>query len=137
MSADSRPPHPKPEESRGPGDSVSGIFTFTYDSQNRITSVCGSQGQIAGVDSGGGPGPVDAPVARSPRLFRWEHLEDKRLFALTGLYDEKAGETEYWRDNPIRNLVVEVDDETGEFKPAVKHRQPVYLWLCREEREGR
>jgi hypothetical protein len=37
--------------------------------------------------------------------------------------------TEYWRDNPTSYVVVEVDDETGEIKPAVTRRQPVYLWL--------
>jgi len=39
------------------------------------------------------------------------------------------------RDEPARYLVVEPDNETGEFAPIVKDRRPVYLWLCREERE--
>jgi hypothetical protein len=123
----SPPPDPDREKPCGRHDPTGGIVTYVY----------GSHDQVAGIDTGAGPEPVRAPLAPSPRLFRWEHLKDKRRFALTDLYGAKAGETEYWRDNPTRYLVVEVDDETGEFKPAVKHRQPVYLWLCREESEAR
>src|SRR6516165_2528331 len=39
--------------------------------------------------------------------FRWEHLSEKGLFALRG----SDGNTEHWRDNPTRYLVVEMDEE--------------------------
>ena len=71
------------------------------------------------------------PPLRLPAKWQWDHLPDKRLYALTA-----EGKTEYWRDNPTRYLVVEPDPETGMMKPATKDRKPVYLWLCREEREG-
>jgi len=121
MNAAVPPADPQPEEPGEPRDHFGGITTYVFDSQDQLQSV----------DSGDGRGPV--PVSPSPRLFRWEHLAEKRLFALTDFWD---GKTEYWRDNPTRYLVVEIDDETGEVKPAVKDRKPVYLWLCREEREA-
>jgi hypothetical protein len=45
------------------------------------------------------------------------------------------GASEHFRDKPTRYLVVELDSNTGELMPAVKGGQPVYLYLCREERE--
>ena len=120
MSSESLPPDPQPDKPRDAGGPYDGITTYVYDSQN----------QPASIDAGDGRGPV--PASPHPRLFHWEHIPDKRLFALTA-----DGSTEYWRDNPTRFLVVEVDDETGQVKPAVKNRRPVYLSLCREEREGR
>ena len=45
------------------------------------------------------------------------------------------GTTERFRDNPARHLVVEPDLETGELRPAVKYGRPVYIYLCREQRE--
>jgi YD repeat-containing protein len=135
MSADSTPSDLQPDELENPGDSTHGTVTYSYDSGGRITYVHDSQDRTVGADSGGRRGPV--PVKPSSRLFQWEHLKEKRLFALTDLDGGKADEPEYWRDNPTRYLVVEVDEETGDIKPAAKNRQPVYLWLCREEREAR
>ncbi len=43
--------------------------------------------------------------------------------------------TERFRDKLVRYLVVEPDPETGELRPAVKAGGPVYLYLCREDRE--
>jgi len=117
MSTDSLPPGGEPGESSDPRDQGYILATFVYDSRNHLVSV----------DLGDGRGPTPAAP-----LFDWEHLADKRLFALT-----ENGKTEYWRDNPTRFLVVEPDPETGMMKPATTHRKPVYLWICREEREPR
>ena len=40
-------------------------------------------------------------------------------------------------DNPTRFLCVEPDPETGAMRPVTKRGRPVYLYLCREEREVR
>jgi hypothetical protein len=45
------------------------------------------------------------------------------------------GKTEYFRDSPARQLMVEPDPQTGEMRPVTKRGQPVYAYLCREERE--
>src|SRR5262249_60842441 len=66
-----------------------------------------------------------------PPSFSFEHDKERRLFRLTGA----DGKIEFFRDNPTRYLVVEPDGKSGEMRPATKHGQPVYLWLCREERE--
>jgi hypothetical protein len=70
----------------------------------------------------------------SPVRFEFEHLVDERLFCVTET--NSAAEPQYFRDRPTRHLVVEPDRDTGEFTPVVKQGRPVYLWLCREEREG-
>ena len=66
-----------------------------------------------------------------PPSFTFEHDKQKRLFVLKW----PDGKTERFRDNPARQLVVEPDPETGEMRPVVRRAQPVYLYLCREERE--
>jgi hypothetical protein len=63
--------------------------------------------------------------------FRFNHDKEKRLLVLTW----PDGKTEHFRDNPIRQLVVEPDPVTGELRPAIKNGQPVFVYLCREERE--
>jgi hypothetical protein len=68
-----------------------------------------------------------------PPLFDFEHLEENGLFVVTG----PGCGTQYFRDRPVRYLVLEPDRETGESTPLLKNRRPVYLWLCREEREVR
>ena len=70
-------------------------------------------------------------VERRPPLFTFEHDEQKRLFILNW----PDGRIERFRDNPARQLVVEPDPETGEMRPVIQRGQPVYLYLCREERE--
>ncbi len=47
------------------------------------------------------------------------------------------GKTEYFRDSPVRFLVVEPDPRTGELKPAIRMGRPEYIYLCREDRESR
>ncbi len=101
-------------------DQLSRTTTYTYDGQGRRRYALGENGQ----------GSV--PHAAPPFPLDWEHIPDKRLFALTA-----DGSTEYWSDNPTRYLVVETDPATGEIKPVLKRGRPVYLWLCREEREAR
>jgi len=125
MSTESLPPDshsdsdPERYQPRDAGDRYCGITTFVYDSRDNLMTV----------DLGDGRGPV--PPAP---FFHWERLADKRLFALTLTADQK---TEYWRDNPPRYLVVEPHLESGEIRPVLKRGKPIYLWLCREEREPR
>jgi hypothetical protein len=66
-----------------------------------------------------------------PNRFDFVHDKAKGVFVLTGPDDI----TERFRDKPARYLVVEPDPDTGELRPAVKRGLPVYLYLCREERE--
>ena len=47
------------------------------------------------------------------------------------------GEVQAFRDKPARYLVVEPDEETGSVKPVLRRGCPTFLYLCREEREGR
>ena len=63
--------------------------------------------------------------------FRFSHDQEKRLFILTW----SDGRIEKFRDNPARQLVVEPDPETGELRPVTKNGRPVFIYLCREERE--
>jgi hypothetical protein len=39
----------------------------------------------------------------------------------------EAGKIEKFRNNPVRQLVVEPDAETGELRPARKHGLSVFL----------
>ena len=61
--------------------------------------------------------------------FQFSHDKEKRLLVLTW----PDGKTEQFRDNPIRQLVVEPDPAPGELRPAIKNGQPVFVYLCREE----
>ena len=65
--------------------------------------------------------------------FRFSHGTQKRLFVLTW----PDGKTEHFRDNAARQLMVEPDpdSEAGAMRPVIKRGQPVYVYLCREERE--
>jgi hypothetical protein len=64
---------------------------------------------------------------------RFEHDPAARVFRLTAA----DGTVETFRDNPIRYLCVEPDPETGEMRPVMERGRPVYLHLCREDREAR
>jgi hypothetical protein len=66
-----------------------------------------------------------------PPAFSFRHDKEKGLFVLTWA----DGRIERFRDRPARQLSVEPDPETGEFRPVVKNVLPVFLDLCREERE--
>jgi len=119
MSSESLPPDRESVQSFDLHDDGYTLATFVYYSRDELLSV----------DFGDGRGP------RPPApLFHWQHDPDKRLFKLTLTED---GKREYWRDNPTRFLVVEPDPTTGTVKPVLKRGRPVYLWLCREEREAR
>jgi hypothetical protein len=106
------------------------IVTFTYDSANRLVDV-----------SEIGVGPSESPELPRESLdyqsraaaFGFEHDPQKGIFRL----ERADGEVEVFRDKPARYLVVEPDSETGEVKPVVERGRPVYLYLCREEREVR
>jgi hypothetical protein len=70
-------------------------------------------------------------IEERPALFTFTHDTAKGVFVVTN----RDGTTERFRDNPARHLVVEPDPETGELRPAVKYGRPVYIYLCREQRE--
>jgi hypothetical protein len=70
-------------------------------------------------------------VDERPPLFRFTHDRAKGVFVVTN----RDRTTERFRDNPARHVVVEPDPETGELRPAVKYGRPVYVYLCREQRE--
>jgi hypothetical protein len=63
--------------------------------------------------------------------FSFAHDKEKRLFVLTW----PDGRIERFRDNPARQLMVEPDPMTGDLRPVTKLGEPVYIYLCREERE--
>ncbi len=68
----------------------------------------------------------------APRQFSFAHDRARGLYVVI----QPDGTTELFRDNPVRYLVVEPDPQSGEVRPAVKFGRPVYLYLCREHREG-
>ena len=70
-------------------------------------------------------------LEQEPTGFSFTHEQAKGLFVLTA----RDGNVARFRDKPTRFLVVEPDPETGKLRPAVKYGEPVYLYLCREERE--
>ncbi len=119
MNPDPPPPDPAPGELPGDSNRHFGVTTYSYDSRSNLTTVAYQFGPI--------------PDSPGPPAFHWEHLQEKRLFALTG----PDGKTEYWRDNPTRYLVVELDSTTGTIEAVLKRGKPVYLLLCREDREAR
>jgi hypothetical protein len=65
-------------------------------------------------------------------LYKVEHEKSKRLFVLTG----PDGQREHFRDNPARQLLVEPDPSTGGVRPVMHDGKPVYVYLCRKEREN-
>jgi hypothetical protein len=112
MSSDSPSPEPEPETS------------YSYD-EGRLT-------EIREVTENGKTVTVYVHrVKESAPSFSFVHDKQKRLFILTW----PDGKTERFRDNPARELMVEPDPETGEMRPVLKRGQPVYVYLCREERE--
>jgi hypothetical protein len=64
---------------------------------------------------------------------RIDHDRDKKLYRII----DHDGESDLFRGEPLRFLIVEPDRETGELKPVTDGGQPRYLYLCREERESR
>jgi hypothetical protein len=74
---------------------------------------------------------VDDSVAPPP--YRFEHDPAARVYRLTA----PDGTVEAFRDHPTRYLSVEPDAESGQMRPVTKRGRPVYLYLCREDREAR
>ena len=68
----------------------------------------------------------------SPEQSTYAHDTADGLFIVT----RPDGTVERFRDNAVRHLVVEPDPQTAQLRPAVKNGQFVYLYLCREHREG-
>jgi hypothetical protein len=66
-----------------------------------------------------------------PPAFTFNHDRERGLFILTWA----DGRIEKFRDRPARQLSVEPDPESGEFRPVIKNGLPVFLYLCRKERE--
>jgi len=105
---DRRTREPEPDPSRAEADRRASIpppvpGSFTYDASGRSADTYAHDSR--------------------PDLFRFEHIEAKGLFALT----DASGDTQFFRDKPVRYLVVEPNSQTGKFAPAVKNRQPRYL----------
>ena len=99
------------------------VTTYVYDADNRLKFV-----QERMKDE-----TVSAYFYEpTPDQFTFEHDKQKRLFLLTG----KDGKVERFRDNPVRQLVVEPDPETGEMRPVTVLGKPTYIYLCREDRES-
>ncbi len=109
--------------------------TSVYDGENRLVSIGDGDGRRPGATEDGNNGVTACTYCHvpAPPLFEFRHLEEERLFSITG----PDGKPEYFRDKPTRYLVVEPDAETGELTPVVKRGRPVYLRLCREERKAR
>ena len=63
--------------------------------------------------------------------FQLSHDRERRLFILTW----SDGRIERFRDSPARQLVVEPDPKTGEPRRVTKNGRPVFVYLCRKERE--
>jgi hypothetical protein len=113
MNADAQ--MPAPDDNR---------ITYTYDSDNRLI-MTSERGTFVRITT------YDGPAESRAEQFQFERDTQKRLFVLTG----PDGKTERFRDNPTRYLVVEPDPETGAMRPVIKHGEPCYIYLCREERE--
>ncbi len=116
MSSDAAAPRPEPLRS----------YSYTYDSGSRLVEmreIARSEGSID-IGYACGPEPRNPP-------FQFVHDKDKGLFVLTW----PDGRVERFRDRPARQLMVEPDRETGAMRPVIKWGQPVYVYLCREERE--
>jgi hypothetical protein len=63
--------------------------------------------------------------------YTFEHDTQKGLFQLTW----PDGQTERFRERPVRYLQVEPDPDTGAMRPVTRHGHPVFIYLSREERE--
>ena len=87
-------------------------------------------------DADGGDGFLTYTYYRAglpPPRLDFEHDPALRVFRIT----TADGVVETFRDTPTRFLCVEPDPETGTFRPVRTDGQPVYLYLCREDREAR
>jgi hypothetical protein len=115
MSADSPSPRPDPQ------------CSYSYDDGGRLSAAR----DVAGNDEFIVTTYVYSWALQCAASFSFAHDKEKRLFVLTW----PDGKVERFRDNPARQLMVEPDPVTGELRPVIKRGDPVYVNLCREERE--
>ena len=109
----------QPEESK--------VTVYTYDYGTRLTEVR----ELTGEAYRELQERIAACPDPAPPPFRFEHDPEARVFRLTA----PDGSVEVFRDNPTRFLCVEPDPQTGAMRAVTKYGRPVYLYLCREERE--
>src|SRR5262245_39851492 len=95
-------PHP-PQPGPWPPPTV----TYSYDAQPRRATLTYSAREAA---------PPEPP-------WRTEHDREQGIFRLTG----PDGQTECFRSQPARFLVVEPDPQTGEFRPQIRQGEPRIL----------
>ena len=100
---------------------------YNYDATGQLTHVARCSPDAARLAD------LAARDHRELTAFAFEHDPDRKVFRLTAL----DGSTEVFRDNSTRYLCVAPDEKTGAMRPVMKHGRPVYLHLCRQEREGR
>jgi hypothetical protein len=112
MSAGSDPPQPGPESILDDGTRLFEVHEETREGGSIITTFT---------------------YHIEPRTTSFPFADDQRKGLFTLSWPD--GKVEHFRDNPARQLVVEPDPETGELRPATRHGEPVYLFVCREERE--
>ncbi len=99
---------------------------YSYDCRSQLSAVRGWSGPAPTAEE------LTALVLRERPTFAFEHDARKGTFRLTWA----DGRVEEFRDKPVRHLSVE-PDESGALKPVIRRGGPVYLYLCREEREER
>ena len=103
------------------------VTVYTYESGGGLASI----EELTGEEFQRRQDPLEA--SDDPPPFRFEHDRAARVFRLTAA----DGTVEVFHDNPTRYLRVEPDPQTGSMRPVKKHGRPVYLYLCRDEREAR
>jgi hypothetical protein len=114
-----------------------GTTAYVYDPSGRMVACVrpgsGPHEQHVTIEVGEVPdAPLFSPCEASPPA-QVDHDCEKRLYRIKG----PDGQTEVFRDSPVRFLILRPDPETGEPKPVIRFGQPEYLYLCREEREPR
>jgi len=112
------------DESAGSRSGEPPTTVYTYDSRS----------QLQDVREWDGPAPTAQDLAglvlREKPTFAFQHDVPNRVLRLTWA----DGRVETFRDPPVRYLVLERDDQTGELRPVVRCGGPWCLYLCREER---
>jgi hypothetical protein len=90
--------------------------TYVYDAENRLIA----PGEC---DHGFETMTYTYSVESLAPSFAFVHDKQKWLFILKW----PDGKTEYFRDSPARQLMVEPDPQTGEPRPFIKYYKHVYL----------
>jgi hypothetical protein len=85
-------------------------------------------------DSGDGSGSTVCVYSYEipPPAFGFEHDVQRRVFRVRSSH----GEVSVFRDRLVRYLAVRPDPKTGELMPVTKRGEPVFMYLCREERRS-